>query len=142
MGPVLGSHVSTTSRPRLLIALARSFECVVLPQPSMPSTTTNRPGKRRPESEMREMGGSVCGIAGELLCSEFFCGRNRRRILTEHGVVYQARLTHESGHGEHGAGAQLCAVGDWNQLVSIGDAGVVQADPRLFQKRERWATQR
>ena len=66
-GPVLGSQVSTTSGPRLLMALARSLACVVLPQPSMPSITMNKPGKRRPDSDAREMGGILSGIALNLL---------------------------------------------------------------------------
>src|SRR3954451_7427983 len=88
IGPVLGSQVSTTSGPRLLMALSSNLACVVLPQPSMPSSTTNNPGKRRPESEAREIGGTLLDIT-PLSCTEFFGGCNRRRILPENHVVDQ-----------------------------------------------------
>src|SRR6478735_999482 len=99
MGPELGSQVSTTSAPRLLMALASNLACVVLPEPSMPSTTTNKPGKRRPEFDARGTEETLWVIAERSL-RRVFLGCNRWRIFAQHHVVDEPRLAHETSHGE------------------------------------------
>ncbi len=75
-GPSLGSRVVRTCAPSLRRRAARSDVCVVVPAPSMPSRTMNRP----------------CVMRGELPDSRRNRNARRGSVLAENEVVDETRL--------------------------------------------------
>src|SRR5579872_4335273 len=96
-GPSLGSRVTRAGLPSRLSRSTRRAACVVVPAPSMPSSTTSLP---LPDAMFGA--GAIAQVGPGGNPSGAF-RRKRRRILAQHDVVDEACGADTAGDHQHGA---------------------------------------